>query len=189
MNRSQIQSLYPGIYTHIDKKLLDKYIPKLTHEWTKQNCKKEAFKYSSKTEWANKSKNSYQAARRRGWIEELSNHMRSKVYTEIHLLKIAKKYKSISEWLNKDPKTYHAANKRGLVKKITKHMICLKNKCRSKSVINLETKQIFKSAREASLFLGYSSGVVATAIYRGKTAGGYRWAYCDEAGNIIKEER
>lgn len=43
--------------------------------WTKNICRIEALKYIHKCEWQNKSKPSYRAAQRNGWIDELSLHM------------------------------------------------------------------------------------------------------------------
>jgi hypothetical protein len=58
----------------------------------------------------------------------------------------------------------------------------------SRKCINLDTKKIFNSITEAARYCGMKSGSGINWCCRGKakTAGGYRWAYCDEKGNIIK---
>lgn len=51
-----------------------------------------------------------------------------------------------------------------------------------KPVINLDTGQIFKSGVAASLNLGYAKSTVGTALYCGKSCGGFRWAYYNGHG-------
>ena len=46
--------------------------------WSLELCEAEALKYNSRSEWSIKSKGSYQAAARNGWLDECSNHMKKK---------------------------------------------------------------------------------------------------------------
>ena len=59
----------------------------------------------------------------------------------------------------------------------------------NKKVKNLDTNVIFNSIKEASASLGGNIGITNVCAGRSKTAGGYRWAYCDENGNVIKKEK
>ena len=48
-----------------------------------------------------------------------------------------------------------------------------------RKVICVETKEVFQSARAASMVLGYSKGAVWQAINKGYKCGGYTWEYYD----------
>lgn len=43
--------------------------------WTKQRCTEESLKYSTRTEFARGAASAYQAARRKGWLDEVCAHM------------------------------------------------------------------------------------------------------------------
>lgn len=60
---------------------------------------------------------------------------------------------------------------------------------KSKSVKNVETGEIFASARAASLSLGLNKGQVSNSINSDITCGGYHWAYCDENGKVIDNKK
>jgi isopentenyldiphosphate isomerase len=49
---------------------------KPTSYWTKERCQEEALKYKTKTEYNFKSKGSYIAAYRKGWLNEICSHMK-----------------------------------------------------------------------------------------------------------------
>tara|TARA_R110000868_G_scaffold66014_14_gene197082 strand:- start:12804 stop:14897 length:2094 start_codon:yes stop_codon:yes gene_type:complete len=57
------------------------------------------------------------------------------------------------------------------------------SKHHAKSVKNLTTGQIYGSATMANKELKCN---VHAAIRKNKTAGGYRWAYCDDEGNVVE---
>lgn len=59
----------------------------------------------------------------------------------------------------------------------------------SKRCINLDTGKIFKSAAAAAAFYSIKGSISWACLGKSKTAGGYRWAYCDEKGNILKESK
>ena len=48
-----------------------------------------------------------------------------------------------------------------------------------RKVICVETKEVFQSARAASMSLGYSKGAVWQAINTDCKCGGYHWEYYD----------
>jgi hypothetical protein len=43
--------------------------------WTKEKCHEIAKNYSTRTEWFRADANSYQTARKRGWLDDCSTHM------------------------------------------------------------------------------------------------------------------
>jgi hypothetical protein len=57
-----------------------------------------------------------------------------------------------------------------------------------KPVKNLDTGEVFESACLASEHIKRHKSIVWTAIKKGCKAGGYRWAYCDENGNVINKK-
>jgi len=48
---------------------------KLTHDWSKEECKKLALKCKYRTDFYIKYPNAYNAARRNGWFDEVTKHM------------------------------------------------------------------------------------------------------------------
>lgn len=59
-----------------------------------------------------------------------------------------------------------------------------------KSVINLDTGQVFESMTEAAEFVGASPQNISAAV-RGvaTTCGGYHWAYVDGNGKPVKPDK
>jgi predicted GIY-YIG superfamily endonuclease len=52
------------------------YIRNPISPWNLENCRNEALKYSSRTEWYKKSSASYSRANKMGWLDECSSHMK-----------------------------------------------------------------------------------------------------------------
>ena len=86
----------------------------------------EAKKYSSKSEWQDKSVGSYEAAKRLGIFEKASKHMkRPKTiikWTKQAILKDAQKYKYRTEWQRNSYGAWEASKKMNLYSEATKHM-------------------------------------------------------------------
>jgi hypothetical protein len=64
--------------------------------------------------------------------------------------------------------------------------IAEKFKQKPKCIKNIDTNMNYPSITEAANSINLSSSSIIGSIKRMGTAGGYRWAYCDENGNIIK---
>ena len=83
--------------------------------WNHNSCKKEALKYSTRTEWHKHSQSSYQAARIHGWLENCCSHM--KIYGKKHTLEECKndalKYNSRGSWYKNSKIFYSYAHKNG----------------------------------------------------------------------------
>jgi len=95
--------------------------------WDLENCKKEALKYSSKSEFSSISKSAYQAAHRFGWLDSICQHMELKRkekghWTYENCAKEAKKYIAKSVFQKKGRGAFAAAKKNGWVKEICSHM-------------------------------------------------------------------
>ncbi len=93
--------------------------------WTKEECVKNALKFSTKTEWKKSKNSSYSKALKNGWMEECSAHM------DILALKRtieeckedALKYKTRNEWKKQSHNTYQAAQKNGWLEDCCSHMV------------------------------------------------------------------
>lgn len=124
-----------------------KYKSKPNGYWSdKENCKQEALKYNTKTEWMNKSKSSYVIASRNGWIEEFSTHMislRPRISFEESKVE-SLKHNSKTEWLDKSPATVRWAKANGFYTEFTKHMdsIAKPKEYYTKEVIKEKIKKI-----------------------------------------------
>jgi len=97
------------------------------HRWTLENCKLEALKYKSRTEWSKGSASSYSIAHKRGWFDECTQHMgksnKPRGYWTLGRCKAkALEYRTRSEWEISDKSSYRAAQKRGWLDKCCGHM-------------------------------------------------------------------
>lgn len=95
--------------------------------WTKERCKANAKKYKTKTEWTKFGMGAVDAARRNGWYEECTAHMKNgykkeSKFTLKHCKSIAKKYKRPNDWKQNDPSSYWGAQRNGVLKECTAHM-------------------------------------------------------------------
>lgn len=88
--------------------------------WTYEVVKKESEKYNSKDDFAKGSPLAYNAARSKGWFEELTkNYTGGNIkWTEELLRKESKKYKSRTEFARQNNKAYMAATRKGLLDKL-----------------------------------------------------------------------
>lgn len=80
---------------------------------------REALKYKTRTEMAQKDQASYRAILRKGLEDELFTHMpEPKRYTRKELTQIAAKYTTRTEWLQNHPSSFQAAHRRGIIDEI-----------------------------------------------------------------------
>lgn len=97
--------------------------------WTKEQCKKDASRFMTRTEWANKSASSYSKANARGWLDKCSKHMvqgrkPDNYWTRKRCKKDAKKYQVRYHWNRNSVGAAIAAQKHGWYEECTKHMVC-----------------------------------------------------------------
>lgn len=93
-----------------------------------ENCKSDALKYKTRTEWSKKSLLGYDSARRNGWLNEICNHMiilhlPNGYWTKNRCKEEALKFKSRMEWKNNSMSSYSSAVKNGWLNFCVKHMI------------------------------------------------------------------
>ena len=96
-------------------------------KWSETNTIiNEARKYSSKSEWQNKSVGSYEAAKRLKIFEKASKHMkRPQVifkWTKENILQDAKRFKYKTDWIRTSRSAYDAAKSLGCMEEATQHM-------------------------------------------------------------------
>lgn len=95
--------------------------------WTLENCKIDALKYNSKSEWENANASAYNAARKRKWLKECCQHMieiRKPIgyWTLKRCKEEALKYDMISMWQKHSSASFYAANYNGWLGECCQHM-------------------------------------------------------------------
>jgi len=95
--------------------------------WTKKQCRIEAKKFESRSDWAKGSGTSYNTALANGWLEECCSHMIRKMkpmgyWTKKQCQLEARKYNSSSEWQSASGASYGIAREKGWLKECTAHM-------------------------------------------------------------------
>lgn len=95
--------------------------------WTKGNCAIEAQKYKTKSEFAAKAPVAYATAQRRGWLEDICQHMKSPKKPHGYWSKEAcqaesLRYSTRSEFQKGSPGVYSTAQRRGWIDEICAHM-------------------------------------------------------------------
>jgi hypothetical protein len=108
--------------------------------WTLERCKEEALKYISRTEW----QRSYSAsvARRNGWVEECTKHMKPSTkpqgyWTFERCKEEALKYTSRTEWQKNSPSSFAKSFLKKWTNDICSHMVSLKSR-RTKNYWTIE---------------------------------------------------
>lgn len=100
--------------------------------WTKENCKKEALKYSSRNEFRKKSGSAYYSSLRNGWHDEICTHMkrpiRNIIWTKEKCYEEALKYNTKSDFRKYSPVAYSTSIKNKWINDICTHMYKFKTK-------------------------------------------------------------
>ena len=102
--------------------------------WTKEKVIADALKYSSRVSWKQANVSAYASARTRGWLAEVTSHMKRLVkpngyWNKQKVFESAKKYKSRTEWMrSSDSGAYNVARKKGWMNQACKHMPWLSTK-------------------------------------------------------------
>jgi hypothetical protein len=103
--------------------------------WSLQSLKNDALKFKTRTEWAKRSPNGYNAACRRNLISECCSHMVlvNKYWTDEEIMADAKLYKCRGEWQKKS-KGFSIARHRNILDKCCKHMTYIHKKWCKESI-------------------------------------------------------
>ena len=93
-------------------------------KWTNEMVREEALKYNSRVEFCKANNTAYQAALKRGIIDEVCQHMevRRMQWTDELLRDEALKYNSRSEFHKASASAYTAAARRGIIDELCQHM-------------------------------------------------------------------
>lgn len=186
MNRQQFAKKFPGVYLKLLKKnpdLLNKHFPRKRNIITEFDIIKTAKYYTSRGDFQKNSQSFYRAAKRLNLLDKLFPNMKKK--WSIHNIKTeALKYNNRKEWKKNEKSSYQSASFLGILQECCLHMEPSKTKKRS--IINLDTKQIFKSISHAAKSYKTTDSNIHNALKKKAKAKECFWAYCDEKGNIVK---
>lgn len=189
-NRMEFAQLFPRQYEYLLRnniELLNELLPKYHTKWTEKLIMTDAKKCKTRKEWKTKFPNSYSASTRIMGTDYYCKHMIKRLtkWTLNMCKEDALKYKTKKEWSENSYNALQASVNNGWYEECTKHMI---ENCYIKKIINLDTKKIYTNMTLASNSVNKNKSSLHRAIkFKGK-CGGYRWAYCDENGNILKDE-
>jgi predicted GIY-YIG superfamily endonuclease len=98
-----------------------------TLKWTLEECRKDAKRFASKREWAEKSSGAWDAARKNKWIAQCCSHMKvgklaNGSWTRKTCLVDARKYKTRGDWKRKSPVAYGTAWRNSWLEYCCRHM-------------------------------------------------------------------
>jgi hypothetical protein len=116
------------MYLFYMKQIILEEIKKIIMErisWTKEMVQKEADKYSSRGEFQKKSPNADSAARRNGWMDDVTKHMtlkRNDNWTYDEILQIAQKYNKFIDFRNNENAAFLFAKRHGFIDDVISHM-------------------------------------------------------------------
>ena len=109
--------------------LTDVELQKVTSKikWTLQACIDEAKKHKTRKEWQILNASSYQAAHKKGWLDECTVHMQRQLAPKGYwnldrCIEDAKKYKTLHEWSDAKSSSYSVARSKKWVAQCTPHM-------------------------------------------------------------------
>ena len=127
---SKIKGWFEEVTAHMEKIFI-------THSYTFEEIKEDAFKFKTISGWkksSNKSNNMYQQAKRKGWFEEVTAHMEKRNIEVIYILEEIKedalKFKTKAEWKKSSKQSmnmYQQAKRKGWLEEVTVHMKKRKN--------------------------------------------------------------
>lgn len=108
------KKLIPELCKHM-KRTRPPGVNKIPLLWTKENIHREALKYKTRNDFRIQCPNAYNAARRKGILEEVCDHMLvlRKRRSKISVLRASQKYNSRSKFANCDPRNYNYALNHG----------------------------------------------------------------------------
>jgi len=94
------------------------------NKYTTESLREEALKYTSSVDFLKNSYNAFQAALRRGIVDQICSHMKfeRKFWTDAELTEEALKYSTRGEFASKNRSAYRVADKRNILDKICSHM-------------------------------------------------------------------
>lgn len=94
--------------------------------WTKEKLLIEANKYKSRNEFKNECRKAYDAARRKGMLDEICTHMPKTLKSKVNSINDVKiealKYKTRSEFWEKSNTEYQYAVKHKIIDEVCSHM-------------------------------------------------------------------
>lgn len=102
--------------------------PNVNIKWTRQRLKDEASKFKSKKKFADNSNCAYQAALRRGLLNDVCSHMTSKQVpsgtweVKENILAVARSYKKASDFRKENKGAYEGARRNGWLDEVCGHM-------------------------------------------------------------------
>ena len=95
-------------------------------KWTKKTVINSAKKFSSKKEWHKKFSGAYESAKKNGWFEEATAHMKRPVvitkWTKKAVFEDSKNHNSRSKWKRNSPGAYQSAKKNKWLEAAASHM-------------------------------------------------------------------
>lgn len=148
--------------------------------WTKEKCMEEAKKYTTRTEFQDKSPSAYSKAQKEKWLDDYTWFLNINTQWTYDLaFKEASKYKILSDFIKKAGGAYNASRRNNWIERFT----WLKKKNISQKQIGqftLDGKlvRMFNGAREASRITGISySGISQCCNGKLRKHGGYIWKY------------
>ncbi len=94
-------------------------------KWTETLLRKEAMKYTTRTEFIRNTGAAFRAAKRLGIYDDICKHMViiHKTHTKKSLIKEGLKYKNKSYYMKYAPNSYAIARKLGILKVVCNHMV------------------------------------------------------------------
>lgn len=174
-----------GVYQWLVKNnpgLLDKILPSMKKLRTMNECLESAKNYTKKTDWLKNDSGAYQQAKKYNIFNDATKHMVPlKIRPTIQeCIKKARKCKTRNEFAVKFQRYYRNAKEYNCLSEACSHM--RSSPTSPKMVKNLDTGKIYDSI----ISTGISPPNIIRSIKNNRTAGGYRWAYCDEKGKVLK---
>lgn len=155
--------------------------------WTKEKCMDEAKKYTTRTEFQDKSPSAYSKALKEKWLDDYTWFLNVNTQWTYDLaFKEASKHKNMSDFIKNAGGAYNASRRNKWIERFT----WLKKKNISQKQIEQYTLdgklvRMFNGAREASRITGISySGISQCCNGKLRKHGGYIWKYTN---GIIKE--
>lgn len=121
--------------------------------WTKKHVIEESLKYRNRTEFRKQSPSAYSAALKNDWLDDLGEHMISKIksknyWTKDRIIKLASGHQYKSDFKKEYGSAYSIARKNKWLDEVCSHMIRKKNPPKwTKSKIKTEALK-FKSRTE-----------------------------------------